>query len=460
MEEKTNNPQLARELKNRHVQLIALGGTIGTGLFLGAGESIKLAGPSILLAYGIAGIACFLLMRALGELLVSNLGTTSFVDFIKTYLGQRAAFVVGWTYWSCWITIAIAELTAAGLYVQMWFPKIPVIVTALSLLAILFCLNIFTVSAFGETEFWFSVIKIVAIVGLIIVGIVMVAVGYKTPYGHASLTNLTGNNWFAHGAKGFFLSFQMVLFSFTGVEMIGMTASETKDPEKIIPKSINEVPQRVMIFYIGSLLAIMCIYPWQYLSANTSPFVQVFSAIGIKTAAAIINFVVLTAAASSCNSAIFTTGRMIFSMTYGSKSKLGQRLSSLSLRQIPKNGIIFSTMTIAIIMVMGLFLPGDLFTFIASVATTCFLFVWGMIILAHLKYRNSVKVTDKETSLKFKMPLYPISDYFVLIFFLIVTIVLFLRTNTRIALIASIIWLTGLWIVSNRHNRPSCELDQ
>lgn len=460
MEEKTNIPQLARELKNRHVQLIALGGTIGTGLFLGAGESIKLAGPSILLAYGIAGIACFLLMRALGELLVSNLGTTSFVDFIKTYLGQRAAFVVGWTYWSCWIAIAMAELTAAGLYVQMWFPNIPVIVTALSLLVILFCLNIFTVSAFGETEFWFSVIKIVAIVGLIIVGIMMVVVGYKTPYGHASLTNLTGNNWFAHGAKGFFLSFQMVLFSFTGVEMIGMTASETKDPEKIIPKSINEVPQRVMIFYIGSLLAIMCIYPWQYLSANTSPFVQVFSAIGIKTAAAIINFVVLTAAASSCNSAIFTTGRMIFSMTYGSKSKLGQRLGSLSLRQIPKNGIIFSTMTIAIIMVMGLFLPGDLFTFIASVATTCFLFVWGMIILAHLKYRHSVKVTDKETSLKFKMPLYPISDYFVLIFFLIVTIVLFLRTNTRIALIASIIWLTGLWIVSNRQNRPSSELDQ
>ncbi|MCY9806731.1 amino acid permease [Lentilactobacillus senioris] len=448
MENNSNNQQLSRELKNRHVQLIALGGTIGTGLFLGAGESIHLAGPAILISYIIAGIACFFLMRALGELLLSDLGTNSFVDFIRKYLGDKAGFVVGWTYWTCWISIAMAELTAAGLYVQMWFPHVPVWVTALVLLAILFAMNIFTVSAFGETEFWFSIIKIVAIMGLIIAGIVMVLMSYKTPFGHASVNNLVSNGFFAHGAKGFLLSFQMVLFSFAGVEMIGMTASETKDPEVIIPKSINEVPQRVIIFYIGSLLAIMCIYPWQQVSPDSSPFVQVFSGIGIQSAAAIINFVVLTAAASSCNSAIFTTGRMIFSMNYNAKSKFGKQLGSLSLRQIPRNGIIFSTLIIALIIILGIFLPGNLFTFISSVATTCFLFVWGMIVIAHLRYRKSVKQNNGEAQLKFKMPLFPLSDYFVLLFYAAVLVVLMMRLNTLIALIGSIIWLAILWIIS------------
>ena len=451
MENKSNNQQLSRELKNRHVQLIALGGTIGTGLFLGAGESIHLAGPAILLSYAIAGIACFFLMRALGELLISDLGTTSFVDFIRKYLGNRAAFIIGWTYWTCWIAIAMAELTAAGLYVQMWLPHVPVWVTAICLLAVLFSLNIFTVSAFGETEFWFSIIKIVAIAGLIIAGIVMVLVNYKTPFGHASLSNLTSGGFFAHGTKGFLLSFQMVLFSFAGVEMIGMTASETKDPEVIIPKSINEVPQRVIIFYIGSLLAIMSIYPWQHVSPDYSPFVQVFSAIGIQSAAAIINFVVLTAAASSCNSAIFTTGRMIFSMNYDAKSSFGKKLGSLSLRQIPRNGIVFSTLVIAVIIILGIFLPGNLFTFISSVATTCFLFVWGMIVIAHLRYRRVVKKENKEDTLKFKMPLFPLSDYFVLLFYALVVVVLLVRFNTRIALIGSLVWLAILWGVSFFH---------
>lgn len=445
MQSKGEGEQLSRGLKNRHVQLIALGGTIGTGLFLGAGQSIQLAGPAIIFSYIIAGIACFLLMRALGELLISDVDSNSFVHFIKKYMGDRAHFVIGWTYWTCWIAIAMAEVTASGLYIQYWFPKMPVWLTGLIILVVLFLINIFAVAAFGETEFWFAMIKVVAIIALIVVGIVLVAINYKTPYGYASLGNISKGGMFPHHLSGFLLSFQMVLFSFAGIEMIGMTASETQDPEIIIPKSINEVPMRVILFYVGSLLALMSIFPWQHVSPTSSPFVQVFSGIGINSAAMIINFVVLTAALSACNSSIFTTGRMLFSLTFESKSKFGRKVGSLSKRQIPVNAIVFSTLVIALVVIISVFMPGNVFSFISSVATTCFLFVWGSIVIAHLKYRKEVKANNEEKPLKFKMPLYPLSDYFVLAFLAFVGVILFFKTETLIALIGSVVWLLALY---------------
>ncbi|WP_283678656.1 amino acid permease [Lentilactobacillus sp. Marseille-Q4993] len=444
--ENNDDEQLSRGLKNRHVQLIALGGTIGTGLFLGAGQSIHLAGPSIILAYLLAGFACFLLMRALGELLLSDVNSSSFVHFIKKYLGERIGFVIGWTYWTCWIAIAMAEITAAGLYIQFWLPKVPIWLTGMVILLILFLVNIFAVSAFGETEFWFAIIKIVAIIALIVIGVVLVVMHYKTPYGHASLTNVVSDGFLSNGWRGFFLSFQMVLFSFAGIEMIGMTASETMDPEITIPKSINEVPTRVLLFYIGSLLALMSIFPWRHVSPSESPFVQVFSGIGINSAATIINFVVLTAALSACNSSIFTTGRMLFSLTFDGKSKLAKRVGKLSKRQIPVNAIMTSTLIIAVIVILSIFMPGNVFSFISSVATTCFLFVWGMIVVAHIKYRKEVAKNHEEKSLTFKMPLYPISDYFVLAFLVFVGIILIFKTDTLIALVGSVAWLGSLFI--------------
>ncbi len=446
MESQNADHQLSRGLKNRHVQLIALGGTIGTGLFLGAGQSIHLAGPSIILAYLLAGFACFLLMRALGELLLSDFSGNSFVFFIQKYLGEKAGFVIGWTYWTCWISIAMADLTATGLYIQFWFPKMPVWLTGLIVLLILFFVNIIAVSAFGETEFWLAIIKISAIVALILIGIVLVLMHYKTPYGHAELSNVVSGGLFANGISGFVLSFQMVLFGFAGIEMIGMTASETQDPEITIPKSINEVPTRVLLFYVGSLLALMSIFPWQHVSPTTSPFVQVFSGIGIRSAATIINFVVLTASISACNSSIFTTGRMMFSLTYNGKSKFHRTVGQLSHRQIPFNAILFSTCIIGLIVILSILMPGNVFSFISSVTTTCFLFVWGMIILAHLKYRKTIGKGKKAAKSKFKMPFFPLSDYFVLAFLVFVGIVLVFKADTLIALIGSVIWLLVLYV--------------
>lgn len=446
MENKNTTDEFSRGLKNRHVQLIALGGTIGTGLFLGAGESIHLTGPSILLAYIIAGIACFLLMRALGELLLSDLSVHSYIAFIQKYLGERWGFVAGWTYWVCWLSIAMADLTAAGLYMKFWLPNLPQWVTGLTILLILVLINSVTVQAFGETEFWFAIIKVVAIIALIVIGIVMVVFQFKTPVGHASVMNLADGKLFAHGAKGFFLSFQMVTFGFIGIEMVGMTASETNDPKTIIPKAINEIPMRVILFYVGSLLALMCIYPWYNISPDQSPFVEVFSAIGIKSAAAIINFVVLTAAASACNSSLFTTGRMLFSLTYKGKGKAAQRLGKLSRSQVPVNALLFSATIIAVVVLLNLFIPGKVFTLISSVATTCFLFIWGSIVLAHLRYRKQAPASLTQ-QITFKMPFAPYSDYFVLAFLGMVGVVLFFRFETLVALVGSIIWLAALWLI-------------
>ncbi len=448
-----NQNHLSHGLKPRHVQLIALGGTIGTGLFLGAGQSIHLAGPAIVLAYLVAGLACFLIMRALGELLMSDPQCRSYIEFIVKYLGATNGFVVGWTYWACWITIAMAEITASGMYMKFWFPRLPVWVTGLVVLVILFWLNSNNVSVFGETEFWFAIIKIISIVLLILVGIVMIMMHYQTNAGEASLANLVHYGLLAHGIRGLLLSFQMVVFSFVGIEMIGMTAAETKNPRKEIPKCINDVPIRILLFYVGSLLALMCIYPWTHFSASASPFVQVFADVGIKSAAAIINFVVLTAALSSCNSGIFTTGRMAFSLCDSSDSKWGRMMNRLSKHQVPFNAIAFSTAVIAISVGLSLIISNQVFLLISSVATTCFLYIWGMIVLAHLKYRRLINRRHLTSQLTFKMPVYPLSDYFVLVFLGFVAVILLLRLQTLIALVGSLIWLFGMYLVRIIHRK-------
>lgn len=441
--------ELARNLKNRHVQLIAIGGTIGTGLFLGSGQSIHLAGPSILVAYIVTGLACFLLMRALGEMLLSNLEYRSFIEAIREYLGDTIGYVTGWTYWICWVTIAMAEMTAIGIYVKLWLPSVPQWLPGLVILLILLGVNLITVGAFGEVEFWFALIKIVAIIGLIIVGIVLLFMNYKTPNGHASVMNLVNHGgFFATGLKGFLLSFQMVIFSFIGIEMVGMTAAETQNPKTVLPKAINDIPIRIIIFYVGALFIIMSIYPWIDLQPSQSPFVMVFKDIGIAAAASVINFVVITAAASACNSSLYTTGRMLAELTMGSKNPRIKRISKLSKHHVPANALVMSTVIIAVSVLLNYLIPNQVFTLVSSVATTCFLFIWGIIILAHLKFKK----TQKGKQSTFKTPFYPLADYLILIFLAGVAVILCFKQETLIALVLSIIWFIVLYILKKRSN--------
>ena len=401
--------QLKRGLKNRHVQLLAIGGAIGTGLFLGSGRAIHLAGPSIIFAYLITGVICFFIMRALGELLLSNLNHHSFIDFVEDYLGDRAAFITGWTYWFCWLSLAMADLTAVGLYMQYWIPWLPQWIPALLVLIVLLLMNLTAVKHFGEMEFWFALIKVIAIISLIIIGIIMIVTGFTTDAGVAAFSNMWNyGGWFPNGTMGFILSFQMVVFAFTGIELVGLTAGETEDPEKVIPMAINNIPLRIILFYVGSLAIIMSIYPWTAVNPAASPFVAVFTAVGITAAAGIVNFVVLTSAASATNSGIFSTGRMIYAL-----AKRGHAPSSmrrLTHSSVPYQATIFSAAVLLITVVLNYVMPEA--------------------VLAQSK---------------FKMPLYPVMNYVILAFFVFVLAILALNEDTRIALLFTPIWFIILW---------------
>ncbi|ARV45283.1 amino acid permease [Bacillus inaquosorum] len=439
-----NQQKLERGLKNRHIQLIAIGGAIGTGLFLGSGKSIHFAGPSILFAYMITGIICFLIMRSLGELLLSNLNYHSFVDFVQDYLGDMAAFITGWTYWFCWISIAMADLTAVGLYTQYWLPGVPQWVPGLIALIILLIMNLATVKLFGELEFWFALIKVIAILALIVIGLVMIFKGFSTSSGVSSFTNLWSHGgMFPNGMHGFILSFQMVVFAFVGIELVGLTAGETENPEKVIPKAINNIPVRVLLFYIGALLVIMSIYPWDVINPSESPFVQVFVAVGIVGAASIINFVVLTSAASACNSAVFSTSRMVYSLAKDNNAP--ESMAKLTPRKVPRNALFFSAIVILIGVTLNYIMPEGVFTLITSISTLCFIYIWGITVICHMKYRKTRPELAKTN--KFKLPLYPFTNYLILAFLAFILVVLALAEDTRVSLFVTPVWFILLIVI-------------
>ncbi len=447
MEAESKQPTMSRQLSNRHVQMIALGGAIGTGLFLGAGKSIHFAGPAIILGYLITGIICFWMMRAMGEMLLLNTDAHSFVDLIDKYWGRRPAFVIGWAYWASWATIAMAELTAIGVYIKLWLPGLPQWVPGLITILILLCINLITVKAFGEVEFWFALIKILAIVALVVIGVVMMILHYHTNAGYVTPVNLVRyGGFFATGWKGFMTALPMVVFAFAGVEMIGMTASETQNPEKVLSKAINTLPVRILLFYICSLAVIMSIYPWHLLNANSSPFVMAFKDIGISAGADIINFVVITAAASSCNSALYTTGRMLAELTATSGHAKVRKISQISSHGVPMRAIILSALLITCSTAMNYFIPGQVFTLISGVATTSFLFIWGSIVITHLHFRK-----DFGKNKNFPMPWSPYSDYIILIFFAIVAVTMFLQKSTTVSLIVDLMWMGLLLFLSRKH---------
>ncbi|MGY3743407.1 amino acid permease [Leuconostoc inhae] len=434
-------PQLSRTLSGRHINMIALGGTIGTGLFLGAGDSIQKAGPAILLIYIITGFFVFSMMRALGELLLTDHNQTVFIGFIKKYLGARAGFVMGWTYWLGWIIIAMAELTAIGKYMQFWLPQTPAWLWELLFLGVLYSMNIIAVKAFGETEFWFALIKIVAIVAMILIGMIMVVFHIRSEAGVTQLSTLWQHGLIANHGHNLLAAFQMAFFAFLGVEFVGITAAETKDPLKTIPKSINSIIIRILIFYIGALLAIMTIQPWTNYSANTSPFVQVFSGIGIPAAAGIINFVILTAAASSLNSALFTTGRMIFSL-----SPKNSFFSQLNKHYIPMRGINLSTALIATVIGLNYIFPEDAFSMVTATASATFIVIYISLLITHIQYRKSDNFINGQK--KFLMPFAPFSNYLTILFMAGVFLILLFSPATMMTTILSIIWFVVLFIIS------------
>lgn len=441
---------LRRSLSNRHLQLIAIGGAIGTGLFMGSGKTISLAGPSIVFVYLIIGAMLFFVMRAMGELLLSNLQYKSFIDFSTDLLGPWAGFFCGWTYWFCWIVTAIADVIAIAAYAQFWIPGLDAWIPALACVMLLLALNLVTVKLFGEMEFWFALIKIVAICALIITGAGLVAWGFTSPSGHtAALSNLWNDGgMFPMGLVGFFAGFQIAVFAFVGIELVGTTAAETANPERNLPKAINSIPVRIIIFYVLALIAIMAVTPWRQVVPDKSPFVQLFVLAGIPAAASLINFVVLTSATSSANSGIFSTSRMLYGLAEEGHAPRG--LSKLSRAAVPARGLLFSCLcllggTLLIYLIPNLVTA---FTLVTTLATVLFIFVWSLILVAYMVYRR--RYPERHAASIFKMPGGVAMCWACLVFFAGVLVLLSLQADTRQALIASPAWFVllgvGYWV--------------
>lgn len=446
---------MVRGLQNRHVQLIAIAGTIGTGLFLGAGRSLSLTGPSIILVYMLTGAFMYLMMRAIGEMLYMDPDQHTFINFITKYIGKGWGYFSGWSYWVSLVFLGMAEITAVSNYVQLWFPNWPAWQIQIVFLALLSCVNLIAVKVFGEVEFWFGMIKIVTILALIATGIFMVTTNFETPAGHASLTNITsGFQMFPNGWVKFVMAFQMVFFAYQAIEFVGITTSETANPRQVLPKAIKEIPIRIVIFYVGALLAIMAIFPWQQLPVNKSPFVTVFQMVGIKWAAGLINFVVLTAAASSLNSTLYSTGRHLYQIakeTPNSKVMNRLKLNSLSRMGIPSRAIIFSAIVVAVSAFINV-LPGvsDAFALITASSSGVYIAIYILTMLAHLKYRKSKEFMPDG----FVMPAYKVLNPLTIVFFLFVFVCLFLQESTYIGAIGATIWIILFGIYSNwKHNQ-------
>jgi len=446
--------ELSRDLSNRHIQFIALGGAIGSGLFMGAGKTISVSGTSIIFTYMIIGIVLFFVMRAMGELLLSNLKYKNFADFCSDYIGPWAGFFIGWSYWLTWVVAAVADSVVIGGYIQYWYPNLPTWGPALIVLTALMFLNLLTVRMFGELEFWFSLVKVVAVISLIVVGGVLIAISYVSPNGvTASLSHLVDPAaTLPYGISGFFAGFQIAIFSFAGIEMIGATAAEAKDPHKTLPRAINAVPIRVMVFYVLSLICIISVSSWFAISADQSPFVQLFLVTGLPMAAGMINLVVTTSAISSANSGIFCTSRTLFGLSAAKQAP--NVFSAVTRKKVPGASLIFSCFCISLGTGLLIFIPKvmTVYTIVSTIASVLLIFIWSLILVAYLIYRK--KNPELHKASRFKMPWGVPLSIFSLVFFACMIVLLMLEPDTLLALSLIpiwVVWLALVYLLKYRH---------
>jgi AAT family amino acid transporter len=444
---------LSRNLRNRHIQLIAIGGTIGVGLFLGSAKAIHAAGPGLLIAYALGGVAIFFIMRALGELLTYRPVAGSFATYAEEFCGPFAGFVTGWSYWFMWVATAMAELTAIGIYVGHWFPSVPQWLPAMIALLVLYGANLLAVRVFGELEFWFALVKVVTIVALIVAGLAVLVFHVGSFGATASFSNLwTHGGFLPFGILGVLLTMQIVMFAYTGVELIGVTAGEAQDPQRALPRATNGVIVRILIFYLGALIVIMSVVPWDELSPSVSPFVYVFEKLGVPGAAGIITLVVITAAASSCNSGLFSTGRMLWSLAQ--RGQAPRPFATLNAHHVPAAGIHVSAAVMLLTVVLNYAAPRQVFIWVTSIALIGALWTWGIILVSHRNYRRAVRA-GRAKAATFRMPGAPVANWVVLAFLVIVTVLLAWDDDTRVALYVAPLWFGILGVGYLRLKKPS-----
>lgn len=435
------NNELKRGLKSRHIQLIALGGAIGTGLFLGIAQTIQLAGPSVLLGYAIAGVIAFLIMRQLGEMVVDEPVAGSFSYFADKYCGHLAGFASGWNYWVLYILVSMAELTAVGIYVQYWWPSIPTWMSALAFFVIINSISLATVKAFGEMEFWFAVIKVVAIVAMIVFGIYLLASGGAGP--EAGVANLWQHGgFFPNGVGGLVMAMAVIMFSFGGLELVGITAAEAENPSETIPRATNQAIYRILIFYIGALGVLLSLYPWQKVVTGGSPFVLIFHALNSNLVANVLNIVVLTAALSVYNSCVYANSRMLYGLAL--QGNAPRALLKVNRRGVPLAALGVSAVATGLCVSLNYFMPGEAFGVLMGLVVSALVINWSMITWIHLRFRARKNELGEATA--FPSPAWPISSYLCLLFLAGILVVMFMTPGLRLSVYMIPAWLAVLGI--------------
>lgn len=438
-----------RKLKSRQVQMIALGGTIGVGLFMGANSSIKWTGPSVLLAYALAGVFLYLIMRALGEMLYIDPATGSFAKYATEYMHPFFGFLTAWCNVFQWVIVGMSEMIALGGYFAFWWPNLPQWIPGMIALFIITLANLASVKAFGEMEFWFALIKVLTIVFMIVVGVLLIFVGVGNNFHPIGLSNLWTHGFFTGGWEGFFFSLAIVVGSYQGMELIGVSAGETENPQKTLVQAIKSMIWRILIFYIGAIFVILCIYPWDKLDEVGSPFVQTFAKFGIPLAAGLINFVVITAALSGANSGIYSSSRMLY--TLADKKQLPHKFTLLGRNGIPIYSVLAVSCGIFLGVLLNLILPliykdaGSVFVKVFSASILPGMIPWFVILLSQLKFRN-VHQTEYLNH-PFKMPFSPYTNYLTLLFLFVVLFFMFLNKETRASIIVGVIFILLLTVV-------------
>lgn len=442
----SSGPELSRGLSNRHIQMIGLGGAIGTGLFLGSAGVIKSAGPGLLIGYAIAGFIAFLIMRQLGEMLVDEPVSGSLSHFTRKYCGDFLSYLTGWNYIAAYVLVGMAELTAIGKYVQFWWPEVPTWATAACVFLVVNGMNLLNVRIYGEVEFWFALVKVLAIIAMIGFG-GWLLFGPVQPVG-ASVTNLWSHGGFLpNGVGGLLMVLPFIMFAFGGLEMIGFTAGEAKDPKKSIPRAINQVLYRIGIFYIAALAILLALTPWNVLVASldhagdpysASPFVKMLTLLDSDLAAHVLNLVVLTAAMSVYNGVVYCTTRLLFSMAEQKQAPV--QFSKLNANRIPVNALIATALVTGVAVLLNYFSPSGTMEVLMSLTVSATVINWLLTSYTHLKFRQVKAASGK--GLEYRSPFYPLSNYLCIIFIVGLLVIMAFIPAIRIA-----VWLIPLWLL-------------
>ncbi len=424
---------------------------------MGSGSTIKWTGPSVLIAYIISGVFLYLIMRALGEMLYVHPTTGSFATFASQYMHPVFGYLTAWSNVFQFIVVGMSEMIALGGYFRFWWPNLPDWIPGLIAITFLCVANLISVKMFGELEFWFALIKVVTIILMIIAGLGVILFGFGNG-GHAvGISNLWANGgFFTGGAKGFIYALAIVLASYQGIELIGVTAGEAENPQHTLVAAIQSTVARILIFYVGAIFVIVSIYPWDKLNQLGSPFVQTFAKIGITAAASIINFVVITAALSGSNSGIYSASRMTF--TLAENGQLPKKMTLLNRHGVPFYSVLAISLGIAIGVVLNVVLPmyfkdaSQIFVMVYSSSVLPGMVPWFVILVSEIEFRkqNAAKMADHP----FTMPFSPWSNYITLAFLCVTLLFMFLNPETRISIIVGVVFLAVMTVVYFRKYQP------